>query len=175
MIVSALNGWSVILLAGLCAIAALFLGSWYGFIVGAAITASGAMEVIGRQKLKGGSIAAGKWLCGSQIWLFVVIVCYVTFELWTFDSTRALNRLPTELVETYRLMLGIDAATFTRMMGTIFRTIYVAVLIISFFYQGGLWFFYRKFCLSAQKVEEKASEGGNLLVKNPPLPPPRRG
>ena len=40
LIVSALNGWSVILLAGLCAIAALFLGSWYGFIVGAAITAS---------------------------------------------------------------------------------------------------------------------------------------
>jgi len=41
LLISALDGWSVALFAGLCTVISLLLGEWIGLLVGALVTAGG--------------------------------------------------------------------------------------------------------------------------------------
>ena len=72
--ISGMNGWCVTALAGICTLTSLVMGSWSGVTISLAITASGYMELKGRQELKRKRPEARRWLTGSQLWLLFIIV-----------------------------------------------------------------------------------------------------
>jgi hypothetical protein len=76
IVISGMNGWCVTFLGGVSILVSLSMGSWYGVIISLAITASGYMELRGRQELKRKRSEARMWLTGSQLWLLFIIVSY---------------------------------------------------------------------------------------------------
>ena len=50
--ISGMNGWCVTFLGGVSILVSRLMGSWYGVTISLAITASGYMELKGRQELK---------------------------------------------------------------------------------------------------------------------------
>ncbi len=155
--VSKWNGGSITVFAGLCTLFSLAFQDWLYALVGIAITYSGVMELKGRKKLLNGQSDAGKWLKGSQLWLLSLIIAYVCFSIFSFDSSDPLKDVPADILEMLRLTLEMsdqelgEFATFSN------RVFYSMVLAISFMYQGGLWFYYKLKTAKLLKLEQTPS------------------
>jgi hypothetical protein len=140
IVISGMNGWCVTSLAGVSILVSLLMGSWYGVIISLAIAASGYMELKGRQKLQGKLPEARMWLTGSQLWLLFIIVSYAGYQLLVFDPSNMLKDIPQA---EQQAMKGIVEAN-AQLLSTMYKAIYIAVIIASFIYQGGLWLYYRR-------------------------------
>ncbi len=138
--ISGMNGWCVTALAGVCTLISLLMGSWSGTAICLAITASGYMELTGRQKLKERLPEARIWLTGSQLWLLFIIVSYAGYQLLVFDPSNMLKDLPPAEQQAFAGLVDSN----TQLLSTMYRAVYLSVIIASFIYQGGLWLFYRR-------------------------------
>ena len=143
LFISGMNGWSVILFSLLCSLVALVLGSWSGVVVGLAIAASGWVEIQGRSKLKERLSEAGKWLSGSQILFFCIIVFYTAYQLVMFTPSSIMEYVPPELEDIVIRDLCLNQQTIKNLVTKMFYTIYGCVILTSFFYQGGLFVYYK--------------------------------
>jgi hypothetical protein len=137
--ISGMNGWCITALAGMCALASLLMGSWSEVTICLAITASGYMELKGRQKLKRKLPEARIWLTGSQLWLLFIIVSYAGYQLFVFDPSNMLKDLSPAEQQAMTALVELN----TQLLSTMYRAVYIAVIIASFIYQGGLWLYYR--------------------------------
>jgi hypothetical protein len=138
--ISGMNGWCITALAGVCTLTSLLMGSWSGVTICLAITASGYMELNGRQKLKRKLPEARIWLTGSQLWLLFIIVSYAGYQLLVFDPSNMLKYLPPAEQQAMTALVESNA----QLLSTMYRAVYISVIIASFIYQGGLWLYYRR-------------------------------
>lgn len=152
LVVSGMNGWSVIVLGGLCTLAALLFFNLLGLVIGLAVTASGYMEIKGRSALKNDLSEAGKLLASSQIWLLCVIVVYAGYQLLSFDLSKMLQYLPAEIYQALFNNLGLDKHAIGQMITRIYYSLYISVILGSFLYQGSLWFFYKRSVLKLTRA-----------------------
>ncbi len=152
--VSKWNGGSIALFAGLCTLFSLAFQDWLYVLVGIAITASGVMELKGRKKLLNGQPDAGKWLKGSQLWLLGLIIAYVGFNIFSFDSSDPLKDIPADILDTLRLTLEMNDQELGEYATVLNRAFYAMVLAISFIYQGGLWLYYKLKTAKLMKLEQ---------------------
>jgi len=153
--IAAFNGWSVAALGGVCVLTSLWWLSWPGILIGVAAVASGFMELTGRRRLTEGRPAARRWLAGSQVLLLTAILLYAGCQLASFDPHRILLELPPDLLEELKATFGAEQVE--QLTGRVHRAIYVALMIASLIYQGGLCLYY---ALATRK-----------LFSQPPLPP----
>ena len=149
--ISGMNGWCVTALAGICTLTSLVMGSWSGVIICLAITASGYMEIKGCQKLKGKLPEARMWLTGSQLWLLFIVVSYAGYQLLVFDPSNMLKDIPQAEQQAMKGIVESNA----QLLSTMYKAVYIAVIIASFMYQGGLWLYYRR---DYSKLYSSASE-----------------
>ena len=139
--ISFFNGWSITLFSGCIAVVSLLMLSPGGIVMGLVITAAGFMEVKGHGLMKGGKPASIRWLCGSQIFLFSVLILYCLINLFMFHPESALESLPPDALSMV-LALGFDESSLRVLIAQAFYLTYIAVIIVTVVYQGGLCLYY---------------------------------
>lgn len=141
--ISRVNGWSVAIFAGLCALISLAFGDLVGGGIGVLVVASGVMEIHGHRLLKRRDSAGLTWLVRSQLFLLSVILVYAVSRLFSFDSEYILSNLTPDL-EALLKESGISRAEIVPLVQTFFRAFYGAVILATVIYQGGMAFYYRR-------------------------------
>ena len=139
---SRINGWSVVIFAGLGMFLTLLLGDWLGLAIGLLVMGAGAMEVHGNRRLGRGDLDGMKWLVRSQVFLLGFVLVYAISRLASFDSESALANLTPEMVGALQEM-QIDPRDLLPLIKLSFWGGYGAVIVVTIGYQGGLSLFYR--------------------------------
>lgn len=141
--ISRLNGWSVAIFAGLCALVSLVFGDLVGGSIGLFIVGSAAMEIHGHRLLKRRNATGMTWLVRAQLFFLGVIWAYAVSRLFSFDGEYILSNLTPELEEALNAA-GVSRAELVPLVQLFFRVFYGTIMFVSLIYQGGLAFFYRR-------------------------------
>lgn len=148
---AAINGGSIVVVAGLSALISLFMGSGVGCIVGLAFAASGALELRGRYLLPGAARQAGHWLLAAQVVFFVLIVAYAGYQLATLTGAAILQALSPEMLTLLKQRLELQTglqlpdAVIGDVLLRAMRLVYWVLIVVSFFYQGAMaWYYLRR-------------------------------
>ena len=157
---SRLNGWSVVIIAGLGVLLALLLLDPLGTAVGLLAAASGWMELRGHRQLRRRDPAGMKWLVRAQLFLLAVVLAYCTSRLGSFDAESMMSNLTPDM-ETLLKEGGIERADILPLVHKFFLAWYGGVALVCILYQGGLALYYRK------KIPLVTA-----ALATPPVPPP---
>jgi pyrimidine-nucleoside phosphorylase len=163
------NGWSVAIIAGVCALASLAFGDLMGCLVGVLAVSAGAMEIRGYRLLKKRDATGLKWAIRAELWLLTVIAVYAVTRLASFDPEAAMGNLTPEMKSMLK-EAGVDTTEILPMVRLMFHLIYGGVLVLTIIYQGGLALFYRR--RTALVTEAIDTPNQERWQKPPALPPP---
>lgn len=150
LLVSALDGWSVVVLAALGTLLTLVLGDYSTLFAGLLILAAGVMELRGRRRLTRRDAGGMKLLVRAQLFLLAVILVYCASRLGSFDAETALASLTPEM-ETALKEAGLARADILPLVQTVYYAVYGMVGFVSVLIQGGLTLYYRR---KVQLIEE---------------------
>ena len=140
--IARLNGWSVVIVAGLGALLALALGDWLSVGIGLLIAGAGAMEIHGGRRLQRRDPDGMKWLVRSQMTLLALILAYCASRLGSFDDQTVFGNLTPDM-EAMLKEAGINRAEIMPMVRTMFYALYGSFAVVTIFYQGGMALYYR--------------------------------
>ncbi len=135
-----LNGGSIAIIGGVCGIVGLLATDLPGFSVGILAALAGFMEYRGSQMLEARREAAISWLASSQLLLFLVIAAYACSRLMAAPRDP-FEAVPPELL-SYLDRLGIEVELLRELVSEAFFYTYIALIAITFLYQGGLFYYY---------------------------------
>lgn len=164
LVISATDGWSVAVFAGLCAVLSLLFGEWLGFGIGATIAGAGAMELHGRRKLINGEANGMSFLIRAQLIILLAIWLYAFGRLLTYDETAILTRITPEARELIFRLYGITVAELQPLIRPMYFAFYLIVVGATLLFQGGLALYYRTRKSAVRAALEKAR------ATPPPLP-----
>lgn len=142
LLVAALDGWSVVAVAGLGTLLALLLGDLSGGLVGVLAVAAGVIELRGRGRLQRGDASGMRLLVRAQLFLLTVILVYCASRLGSFDAETALANLTPEM-EAVLKENGVERADVLPLVQLMFYAVYGTVAVVSVLFQGGLTLYYR--------------------------------
>ena len=140
--ISRLNGWSVVIVAGLGALLALALGDWPSTGIGLLIAVFGGLEVHGNHLLRKRDPGGLQWLVRSQMLVLALILAYCASRLGSFDADTALANLTPDM-EAMLKEAGLTRADIVPLVHRMYLAIYISVALASLVYQGGLALYYR--------------------------------
>jgi hypothetical protein len=140
--ISRLNGWSVIIIAGLGILLALVLGDLSSVAIGLLVAVSGIMEVRGHKKLRRRDPDGMKLLVRSQMFLLAIILVYCASRLGSFDADTVMGGLTPDM-EAILKESGIQKNDILPLVRTAFFTLYLTLAATCLIYQGGLALWYR--------------------------------
>jgi hypothetical protein len=140
---SRLNGWSVVLFAGPCAVIALAFGDLVSFAVGALVAVGGAIEVRGSRGLRRRDPDGMRLLVRSQLVVLGVIWVYAVSRLMSFDEGIA-REMATPDMQTVLAELGLSLNDIMPLVRQVHHLLYASVIVATLFYQGGLALYYRR-------------------------------
>ncbi len=139
---SSVNGLSVAIFAGLCALGSLVFGDLLGAGVGLLVAIGGITEVRGRNKLRQRDADGMRLLVRAQWMVLGVIWVYAASRIGSFDAMLALDNQTTEM----RQMLaeaGVETAQLITLVKIFFYVFYSVVMLVTLIYQGGLALYYK--------------------------------
>jgi len=145
MVVAAVDGWGILIVAGGAGLLSLVLAEWTGVLVCLLACVAGWVELQGRSLLATDPERGYAWLRGSQLWLLTVIVGYATWMLWR-GVPEALTARMLALPQMDAILYAADSgqAFFTTLVERVFRLTYGLLIVVSCLYQGGMWWYYRR-------------------------------
>jgi hypothetical protein len=152
--ISWLDGWSMVVIAGLGILLTLVLGELLGVAIGLLILAAGIIELRGRRALKRRNADGMKLLVRAQLFLLTVILVYCARCLGSFDAVYVKDQLVPEMRQNF-LLLGVNLDEILKqfeltvdelvpLVHKAFLALYGGVAIVSIFFQGGLALYYRR-------------------------------
>ena len=141
--ISAMDGWSVVVLAVLGSLASLLLGDLSGVFIGFLVLAAGIMELRGRRRLRRRDASGMQLMIRAQIFLLGVILVYCVARLGSFDAETAMGNLTPDMDASLR-ELGMTRAQVLAYTRTMFYAVYSVVAVVSLLFQGGLALYYRR-------------------------------
>ncbi len=142
LLVSAIDGWSIIVIAGLGTLLTLVLGEFSGLLVGLLVMLAGAIELRGRRRLLRREASGMNLLVRAQLFLLSVILVYCVSRLGSFDGETALANLTPEM-EAMLKEAGLERADVLPLVQMMFYVVYCTVAFVSVLFQGGLILYYR--------------------------------
>ena len=142
LVVAAVDGWSVAVLAVLGSLASLLLGDLSGVFVGLLVFIAGYTELRGRRRLKRGDATGMQLLVRAQLLLLSVILVYCVSRLGSFDAETVMSNLTPEL-QAALADAGVARADILPLVRTAFYATYITVVVVSIIFQGGLVLYYR--------------------------------
>lgn len=151
------DGWSVLAVAGLLALASASMGDFWGAAVGLLVAAAGAIELHGAGLLRTGEARGMKWLIASQPYLLAIIVGYCALRMWNYDPALLRAAMTSDLRESLA-EAGYEEERFLRL---IYATTYLALGIGTLIYQGGMTVYYyrrRAAVMTALEAEKMAHD-----------------
>ena len=160
LLVSALDGWSVIGIAALGTLLALALGDLSSLITGLLLVAAGIVELRGRGQLLRRNAGGMRLLVRAQLSLLAVILVYCVTRLGSFDQGLVLDYL-TPAMEAMLKDNGLERADIVPAVQMLFYVVHGTVALVTILFQGGLTLYYRS---RTAKVTE--------ALCAPPMDPP---
>lgn len=139
--ISALDGWSISLFAGLCTLISLLWFEWAGVIVGALVTTAGAIELRGRRKLLRGDAHGLPLLVRAQVMILAVIWLYAFENLLAFDESTIMASVTPEMRNAFS-QAGVSVEDFRPMLKPVYYSLYLTVIAVTLLFQGGLALYY---------------------------------
>jgi hypothetical protein len=141
---SALNGWSVALFSGFCALISLLFGQLTGTGVGVMIMIGGIMELRGRKKLQRHDIDGMRLLVRAQLFVLGVVLVYAVSRVASFDAEFARSNVSPEMQQLLTES-GVDLGEILPLIKLAFYGMYGAVILATILYQGGMaWYYHRR-------------------------------
>ena len=143
LLITAIDGWSIIVLASLGVLLTFILGDWVGSCVGLLVLAAGVMEIRGRRRLTQRDASGMQQMVRAQLFLLAVILVYCASRLGSFDADTALASLTPDM-EAMLKEAGLARADILPIVRTAFIATYGLVAFLSLLFQGGLILYYRR-------------------------------
>lgn len=140
---SGMNGWSVAVFAGLCALVSLAFGQLVGAAVSAIVAYGGFVELRGRRLLQRRDIDGMRLLVQAQLIVLGAVWVYAMSRLASFDAGLALSNVTPEMNQVLT-EAGIDTSQLLQLIKLVFYSMYSAVMVATLLYQGGLAWYYRR-------------------------------
>jgi hypothetical protein len=142
LLVARLDGWSILIVAGLGSLLALGLGDLVGMLVGLLVAGAGAMELRGHGMLRRREAAGMRWLVRSQLFLLSVLLAYCASRLGSFDRESVLGNLSPDMAAALQES-GVEQADILPLVQTMFYVLYGSIALVTLLYQGGMALYYR--------------------------------
>ena len=143
MRIARLNGWSIAIFAGFCALVSFATGDVVGGVIGLIVAAGGAVEIRGYRKLQQHDADSGMTLLIRAQWIVLVSIwAYAVGKLLSFDPQTAMGN-ETPDMKAMIDQAGLSTADINRLVTLTFYATYVTVLIVTLIYQGGMMLYYR--------------------------------
>ena len=139
--ISALDGWSISLFAGLCTLISLLMGEWIGVTVGALVTTAGVIELRGRRRLLTGDAGGITLLVRAQMMILAVIWLYAFENLLAFDEAAMMAAITPEMRNALS-QAGVSVEDFRPLLKPVYYTLYLTVIAVTLLFQGGLALYY---------------------------------
>ena len=136
--VANMDGLSVMLIAGVLALAAAASGDYRGAAIGLLVAAAGAIELHGAGLVRAGERRGMQWVVASQPYLLLVLLGYCLLQLAHFDLSLLRAALTDEMRETIR-QAGYTVDAFLRL---VYRLTYLTLAFTTVIYQGGMTVYY---------------------------------
>ena len=152
---SNLDGWSVVVIAGLSFLLTLVTWELLGLAVSALVLTGGVMELRGRRALQRRDAETGmRLLVRAQLLIVTVILVYCARCLGSFDAGYLKDEVIPEANQMLQAVLGINLNDFLADSGMTvddlvplahraFLLLYGTVALVSLLFQGGLALYYR--------------------------------
>ncbi len=139
-----LNGWSIAIFAGLCALVSLASGDVVGGVIGLIVAAGGVVEIRGLGKLRQHDADGGMTLLIRSQWIVLgSIWAYTLGQLAGFDPQTAMGQLTPDM-KSILDQAGLSNEELMRLLRIIFYSMYATVLLVTLIYQGGLALYYSR-------------------------------
>jgi hypothetical protein len=142
LFISAVDGWSIAVVAALGGLVSLLFGDLSGVAVGVLVLAAGVTELRGRKQLRRRDAAGMKLLVRAQLFLLTVILVYCVSRLGSFDAEMVMANMTPEM-QAALTEAGVSRADVLPLVRTVFYVGYGTVAVVSIFFQGGLALYYR--------------------------------
>lgn len=159
LLVSAIDGWSVIAIAALGTLLTLLLGDLSGVGVGLLVLLAGIQELRARRRLQRRDATGMTHLVRAQLFLLAVILVYCATRLGSYDQEAMLANLTPDMKAALK-EAGVEVADIIPLVRMVFFATYGLLAVLTLLFQGGLLLYYR----SKTKLVTEA-----LVV--PPAPP----
>jgi hypothetical protein len=152
--VAAIDGFSLVFIAGGFGLVSALSRDWLGAVVGGLAVGAGLIELNGRRRLRAGDVRGINWLVRSQLVLLTVILLYVAYQYNFFDPQSLLVSMEATRIWVQRTFdleipaladsFGLTNKQFLVLARRTVRVAYVAVGLGSILCQGGLAFYYQR-------------------------------
>jgi hypothetical protein len=142
LLISAIDGWSVIVIAGLGTLLTLLLGDLSGVGVGLLVLVAGIIELRGRRRLQRRDASGMSQLIRAQLIMLVVILIYCASRLGSYDQESMLANLTPDMQAALKES-GVEVAEILPLVQMVFITTYSLVALLTLLFQGGLVLYYR--------------------------------
>jgi hypothetical protein len=147
LLISAIDGWSVVALSALGTLLALAVGEYIVALAGLLIMAAGLLELHGRRRLQLREASGMRLLVWAQLFLLGAIWTYAWYRWRFFDADalwRSLPELAQVRLDTQLAIAGLDpAADRAAVLEMMNFHICVLLAFLTLLFQGGLVLYYR--------------------------------
>ena len=142
LLVSAIDGWSVIVIAALGTLLTLLLGDLAGVGVGVLVLIAGVQELRARRRLQRRDATGMQHLVRAQLLLLAVILVYCATRLGSYDQESMLANLTPDMKAALKES-GVEVADIVPLVRMVFFATYGLVAFLTLVFQGGLLLYYR--------------------------------
>ncbi|MFA6286321.1 MAG: hypothetical protein WC661_02985 [Opitutaceae bacterium] len=158
MLIARLDGWSLVIVAGGCALISLvFFGDLIGAVTGLLVAGAGVLEIRGGLRLRQHDADGMDYLVRAQWIVITVIWAYALRRIFSFDAELmmanyspemrsmlddTLSNLPEETRASLQA-LGLTANNPAPFVHSIICLVAGILMVVTLVYQGGLALYYR--------------------------------
>jgi len=143
MNIARLDGWSIAVVAGFCALVSLVFGDLVGCIIGLVVAAGGVVEIRGFRRLQQHDADGGMTrLIRAQLIVLGSIWAYALGKLFSFDPQTAMGNMTPDMKAMVD-QVGLSTADINHLVSLTFYATYATVMVVTLIYQGGLMLYYR--------------------------------
>lgn len=135
------DGWSVAVLSSLFALIALVARDWVGLLVCLLGLTAGVLELGGLRRLTQGNPEGLRRMIAAQLLILITVVTYALSRLSHVNPAPVVGLLSPQLRQIYQ-DAGIGERELTSLIGLALRVGYVAVVLLTIAFQGGLALYY---------------------------------
>jgi hypothetical protein len=168
--VAKFNGWSVVIVAGVCLPLSALFGDWSGSAACALVLFGGWTELAGRRQVATGDESGVNKMIRAQWIVLGTILAYCVARLASFDTETAMGSL-TPAMRSELAASGVDIEAIVPLVRTVFYITYTVVAVVTAIYQGGMALYYsRRRALVTQALADRLKPVPTLPRRDGPAP-----